>query len=354
MTAGGLVLPAAEVYEERSEEPDGGRDGRRIALLALLAVLVIGAVVAAVLLLSSTAKVTVPRVVGESEALASRRLRAAGLEPAPAIASSASVPSGDVIYQLPSAGSRAPKGSRVTIGVSSGPGSAALGSYAGQTAAQAINKLRAAGFNPSRKDQPSSSVAVGKVIGTEPPAGTELQVGSPVVVLVSSGPAQVRVPDVSGDSRNGAEAALTAVGLTVGTVTQQVSTTQVAGSVISQSPAAGSSVGTGTHVDLTIAKASNEVTVPKVVGESETQAAAALGGAGFTPNVVTAPTTDEAKVGVVLKQSPAAGQKARKGSTVALTVGEKATETTPTTPTTPPTTTTTTATPPPAPGAAGG
>jgi beta-lactam-binding protein with PASTA domain/predicted Ser/Thr protein kinase len=351
---GALLLPAAEVYEERRDEPDGGRDGRRIALWALLAVLVIGAVVAAVLLLSSTAKVTVPRVVGESEALASRRLRAAGLEPAPAIASSASVPSGDVIYQSPSGGSRAPKGSRVTIGVSSGPGSAALGSYQGQTAAQAINKLRAAGFEPSRKDQPSSSVAVGKVIGTEPPAGTELQVGSPVVVLVSSGPAQVRVPDVSGDSRNGAEAALTAVGLTVGTVTQQVSTTQVAGSVISQSPAAGSSVGTGTHVDLTIAKASNEVTVPKVVGESETQAAAALGGAGFTPNVVTAPTTDEAKVGVVLKQSPAAGQKARKGSTVALTVGEKATETTPTTPTTPPTTTTTTATPPPAPGAPGG
>jgi beta-lactam-binding protein with PASTA domain len=58
---------------------------------------------------------------------------------------------------------------------------------------------------------------------------------------------------------------------------------------------------------------------------------------------------------VVLKQSPTAGQKARKGSTVALTVGEKATETTPTTPTTPTTTTTTTtASPPPTPGAAGG
>jgi eukaryotic-like serine/threonine-protein kinase len=352
---GALLLPAAGVFQERREEPADGRDRRRIALWALLAALVIGAIVAAVLLLSSsTAKVTVPRVVGESEALASRRLRAAGLEPAPAIAPSASVASGDVIYQSPSGGSRAPKGSRVTIGVSSGPGSAALGSYQGLTAAQAINKLRAAGFKPSRKDQPSSSVAQGKVIGTEPPAGTELQVGSPVVVLVSSGPAQVRVPNVSGDSRTGAEAALTAVGLAVGTVTQQVSATQVADSVISQSPAAGSSVGTGTKVDLTIAKASNEVTVPKVVGESETQAAAALGGAGFTPNVVTAPTSDEAKVGVVLKQSPTAGQKARKGSTVALTVGEKATETTPTTPTTTTTTTTTTASPPPAPGAAGG
>jgi eukaryotic-like serine/threonine-protein kinase len=84
--------------------------------------------------------------------------------------------------------------------------------------------------------------------------------------------------------------------------------------------------------------------VPKVVGASETQAAAALGGAGFTPSVVTAPTSDESKVGIVLKQSPGAGRNARKGSTVTLTVGVKKTETTPTTPTTPTTTTTTTTT----------
>jgi eukaryotic-like serine/threonine-protein kinase len=352
---GALLLPAAEVYEEQRESPDEGPGVKRVVLWGLLAAVVVGAIVAAALLLSSTtAKVTVPTVTGESEQAASAKLRAAGLEPAPTLTSSASVASGHVIDQSPSGGTRVAKGTRVDVAVSSGPGSTALGSYEGLTAAQTINKLRAAGFRPSRKEQPSSKIAQGKVIGTEPPAGTELQVGSPVVVLVSSGPAQVRVPAVSGDSQSGAEAALTAVGLAAGTVSQQESTTASAGSVILQSPSAGSSVRTGTQVNLTVAKASNEVAVPKVVGESETQAAAALGSAGFQPIVVTTPTSEESKVGVVLKQSPTAGQKARKGSTVTLTVGAKSTETTPPTTTTtppPPTTSTSTTTTPPAAGA---
>ncbi len=349
---GALLLPAAELYDEQREEPNEGPGVQRVILWGLLAALVVGAIVAAVLLLSSSAaKVAVPRVTGETEQAAAAKLRAAGLEPVPTSTSSASVATGHVVDQSPSAGARVAKGTSVDIAVSSGPGSAALGSYEGLTAAQAINRLRAAGFKPSREDQPSAKIAQGKVIGTQPPAGTELQVGSPVVVLVSSGPAQVRVPDVSGDSQSGAEAALTAVGLAVGSVTQQESSTASAGSVLSQSPSAGSSVRTGTQVNLTVAKASNEVVVPRVVGQSETQAAAALGGAGFQPVVVTTPTSEEGKVGVVLKQSPTAGQKARKGSTVTLTVGAKSTETTSTPTTSTPTTTTTTTPTTPAPGA---
>ena len=41
------------------------------------------------------------------------------------------------------------------------------------------------------------------MIATDPAAGTELQVGSPVTVLVSSGPAQVHVPDVTGQAQSG-------------------------------------------------------------------------------------------------------------------------------------------------------
>jgi beta-lactam-binding protein with PASTA domain/predicted Ser/Thr protein kinase len=351
--ATGAMLLAEEDYGEPPADEDGP-GVKRVLLWSLLAALVVGGIVAAVLLASSTSHVTVPNVTGESEQAASAKLRGVGLSPVPSLSSSATVASGSVISQAPAGGRRVEGGTRVNIVVSSGPGSAALGGVEGLTAAQALAKLRKAGFKPAIKEQPSAKVAQGRVIGTEPSAGTELQVGSPVSVLVSSGPAQVRVPDVSGDSQTGAEAALTAVGLSIGTVTPQVSSTQAAGSVISQSPAAGSSVRTGTEVNLVIAKASDEVAVPTVVGQNQTQASAALGGAGFTPSVVTATTTEPSKVGVVLKQSPAAGHKARKGSTVTLTVGALGTETgtTPTTPTptpsTPTTTTTTTpaATPP--------
>jgi beta-lactam-binding protein with PASTA domain/predicted Ser/Thr protein kinase len=343
----GAMLLADEGYDDDSGSGEGPPI-RRVLLWGLLAALVVGAIVAAVLLLSSPAKqVTVPNVTGETEQAASARLRAKHLSAAPSLSSSATVASGHVIRQSPKGGSTVDSGSSVSIVVSSGPGSAALTSVEGLTASQAVSRLRKAGFEPTTKQQPSAKVAQGRVIGTEPPAGTELQVGSPVSVLVSSGPAQVRVPDVSGDSQSGAEAALAAVGLAVGSVTSQVSTAQAAGSVIAQTPSAGSSVRTGAKVDLTIAKVSNEVPVPKVVGESETQASATLGGAGFTPSLVQVSTSEASKVGVVLKQSPSAGHKARKGSTVTLTVGVKATETTPTT-TTPTTTTTppTTPTPP--------
>jgi beta-lactam-binding protein with PASTA domain/predicted Ser/Thr protein kinase len=348
--ATGAMLLAEEGYDEDAARGPGEGPGiGRVLLWSLLAALLVVGVVAAVLLLSSSAgHVTVPNVTGETEQAASTRLRAAGLSPVPSLASSATVASGRVISQSPLAGSRVSSGTRVSVVVSSGPGSAALQSIEGLTAAEAINRLRAAGFKPTRKDQPSAKVAQGKVIGSEPPAGTELQVGSPVAVLVSSGPAQLRVPDVSGDSQSGAEAALTAVGLSVGTVTQQVSATQAAGSVLAQSPSAGTSVRTGSKVDLTVAKTSNEVAVPKVVGENETQASAALGGAGFVPSVVPVATSEESEVGIVLKQSPTAGKMVRKGATVTLTVGVKEAEPTPTTPTTPTTTTTTTTTTPPA------
>jgi serine/threonine-protein kinase len=115
--------------------------------------------------------------------------------------------------------------------------------------------------------------------------------------------------------------------------------------VLSQSPGGGASLTAGTSVNLVVAQAPSEITVPGVVGQSEAQAAAALGGAGFSARTESAITTEPSMVGVVLKQSPSAGQRARKGATVTITVGKLSARTTPTTPTTTPKTTPTTTTP---------
>jgi eukaryotic-like serine/threonine-protein kinase len=354
---GALLLPAAGGFDQEPGHParDDGRR-KRMLLWALAATLLAVGVALALLLSSSPSKTTVPDVVGQTEQSASATLRRAGLTPAPSLATSATVATGNVISQTPTQGSRVDRGTHVNIVVSSGPASAALGNVEGLTAAQALTQLRAAGFKPTSKTQPSATVPQGRVIGTNPPAGTELQVGSPVAVLVSSGPAQVHVPDVIGESQAAAEAALAAAGLTLGTVTHQAATGQTVGNVLSQAPRPGASLPAGGSVNLTVAQAPNDLAVPSVVGNSETQAAATLGEAGFKPKSVSAPTTDPAQVGLVLKQSPAAGVRARKGATVTLTVGVLGPQTTPTTPTTTPTTTTptttttttTTATPPPA------
>jgi PASTA domain len=65
--------------------------------------------------------------------------------------------------------------------------------------------------------------------------------GSPVNLVISSGPETVVVPNVEGLTQDAATAAITAAKLTVGTVTQQTSDTLAPGKVISQDPASGGS-----------------------------------------------------------------------------------------------------------------
>ena len=87
------------------------------------------------------------------------------------------------------------------------------GSY--NDAAQAITN---AGLVPAQTNQYSSSVPQGGVIGTSPGAGTTANYGSTVTVYVSLGPQMVKVPNLKGQSVDQATAALQKVGLSVGNV----------------------------------------------------------------------------------------------------------------------------------------
>jgi eukaryotic-like serine/threonine-protein kinase len=342
----GIMLAAPLPYPEEplSGEDEQRRRRNRQILWWTLAALAVAAAAVAVVLLVSRGKVTVPNVTGQSEQAAGATLRRAGLDAVPSLQASSTVASGLVISQTPAAGTRVEKGSRVGVIVSGGPASAPVTDVEGLSAGDALARLRKAGFKPTTTKETSATVAAGRVIGTNPPAGTEKQVGSPVVVLVSSGPAPVKVPDVTGQSLSAAEATLTNAGLTVGTVTKKTSATQAPETVLSQSPATGSSVKAESKVNLTVAQAPKEIAVPDVVGQSQTLAAVALGQAGFKPKTASAQTSEAAQVGVVLRQNPAAGSQAPKGSVVTITIGVPGPEPTPTTPTT--TTTTTTAPPP--------
>ena len=342
LPSGALLLPAAD----GRRPPDGEHERerlRRILLWGLPALAIAAVAVLAVLLLSPAAKVVVPNVGGLSEQAAVAALRRAGLDPVRSLAPSATVASGLVASQTPAAGRRVSHSSHVEIVISRGPEVQPLPVLERLTSAEATETLKKLGFVPTLRSQPSSTIAAGRVIGTDPPAGTAQALGSRVRVLVSSGPAQVRVPDVKGDTQSAAEAALSNAGLQPGTITQQPSSTAAPTTVLAQTPRGGSLVRSGTKVNLVVARAPTTVAVPSVVGESETAAAATLGGAGLRPSANEAPTSEPSQVGVVLAQAPAAGSRVRKGSTVTITVGKLAEKKTPTT-TTPTTTTPTTPT----------
>ncbi len=352
---GALLLPPAARFDSDPGAPSGDGDRRRRRLLwTITGALLVALVVLGLLLASAGGQVTVPNVIGQTEAAALARLRGTNLSPAVATTASTTVPNGLVVSETPSGGSEVGKGTRVSILVSAGPGSAKMPAVEGLTTATAVSKLRAAGFKPATQEQPSAKFAQGRVISTDPSAGIVVLLGSPVTVLVSSGPAQVHVPDVTGQSLKAAEATLSTAGLTVGAVTPQVSASQAPGTVLSQSPSAPATLPAGGKVNLVVAKAPKALAIPHVEGKTEVAATNALERAGFTVTSVTEPTSEATQIGHVLKQNPPAGAHARKGATVTISIGMAAetTPTTPTTTTTTPTTTTTTTTtsvPPPTP-----
>ncbi len=336
-----LLAPASE---------RGGEDGRQDTARrrrwwwiggAVALALVAGGVALALLLPSSKREVTVPDVTGHTEALAEATLKGQGLVPVSLQSASPTVPAGLVISATPAQGSVVQRGSRVSIAVSTGPSTEEVPDVKGLSGTQAVHKLTQAGFKPTTQNRSSATVPSGSVISTEPSQGTVVRAGSPVTVLVSSGPEQVSVPEVTGQSEGEARASLRAAGLHPGSITKREAAEQEPGVVLSQSPTANTPVDSGAAVNLVVAKASQEVAVPRVVGKKKERAEGELVGAGFKAKATTRTVTNEAEVGIVLQQNPPGGTNTKRGATITLTVGELGTPPAPTTttPTPPPTTT---------------
>src|SRR6202047_117334 len=168
--------------------------------------------------------------------------------------------------------------------------------------------------------QSSDTVATGKVISQDPASGSSVAQGSPVNLVISSGPQMVTVPIVEGLPQDAATTAITAVKLMGGTVTQQSSNTVATGNVISQDPASGSSVAQGSPVNLVISSGPQMVTVPNVEGLTQAAATAAITAAKLTVGTVTQQSSNTVATGNVISQDPASGSSVAQGSPVNLVI----------------------------------
>jgi beta-lactam-binding protein with PASTA domain len=171
--------------------------------------------------------------------------------------------------------------------------------------------------------QASNTVASGKVISQDPANGSSVAEGSPVNLVISSGPQMVTVPNVERLTQDDAATAITAAKLKVGTVTQQTSNTVASGIVISQDPANGSSVAEDSPVNLVISSGSQMVTVPSVEGLTQAAAIAAITEAKLTVGTVTQQTSNTVAAGKVLSQDPASGGSVVQGSQVNLVISSE-------------------------------
>ncbi len=148
------------------------------------------------------------------------------------------------------------------------------------------------------------------------------------VQIGSSPPPTVLVPNVVGQTQAAATSAITSAGLTVGAVTQQSSSTVASGNVISESPAAGTSVTSASAVNLVVSSGApppTQVAVPNVVGQTQAAATSAITSAGLTAGTVTMQSSTTVASGSVISESPAAGTSVASASAVNLVVSSGAT-----------------------------
>ena len=142
--------------------------------------------------LSGAGQVTVPNVVGDTQAAATTAITGAGLAVGTVTQqSSSTVASGDVISESPSAGTSVNSGSAVNLVVSTGSAQVTVPNVVGDTQAAATTAITGAGLVVGTVTTASSStVASGNVISESPSAGTSVNSGSAVNLVVSTGSAQ--------------------------------------------------------------------------------------------------------------------------------------------------------------------
>ncbi len=277
--------------------------------------------------------VLVPTVIGVDQTRAETTLRGAGFEVAVKSVPSDNPP-GTVTEQDPTAGSEADEGSTVTITVSSPDRHGCVCRRSpGNGPKQARSTLEDKGFDVQEDRRPSSTVRAGLAIDTEPPAGTELERGSRVILVVSSGVRLVQVPSVVGQQQDLAVSALRAEGLIPNV--EQRDSDEPEGQVVAQDPVGGSTVKARTTVTVVVSTGAGSAFVPNVVGQSDDDARADLKDAGLKVRVVRRTTSDPNEDGQVLEQTPPAGTRLRRGEFVTIFVGKFSEPPTTTTPTTP-------------------
>ncbi|MEA2366363.1 MAG: eukaryotic-like serine/threonine-protein kinase, partial [Thermoleophilaceae bacterium] len=282
-----------------------------LALLAVLLYLVLSGLLA-------TEKRDVPRVTGKPLVTARQIMERAGFQVQTERVQSAQ-PFDQVVDQDPNPGEQAEKGSTVTLEVSGGPGEVLVPPVENLSLKQALDELDRAGLKVTIDREFSNKVKDGFATRTVPPEGVSVTKGTRVRLLVSRGPEQVTVPDVTGLSRDSAETRLRDEGLKV--AVEEEASDEPEGDVISQSPSGGTELQRGATVTITVSTGKVQVAVPDVFGDGERRASARISAAGLTPVREERTVTDPTEDGRVIEQRPAAGTEVDKGSEVVIVIG---------------------------------
>lgn len=265
------------------------------------------------------ATVVVPDVVGEQLPEARGRLEADGFAVSVEQQSS-DRPTNEVLSQRPPADDEAERGSVVVLTVSQGVEKVAVPDVVGMSESAATEALRKVELEPRSRPVESDEPA-GTIVAQSPAAGAEVERGAVVTIDAAQAPEPVlvRVPDLVGERSTDARSRLRELGLRA--TQRPAESSEPAGTVVGQTPGAGTEVREGSVVTIRVSTGPPRTEVPDVVGMDESDAVSELERAGFVPQVVDEPTVEPGEDGVVVGQSPTGGTARRQGTTVTIRVG---------------------------------
>ena len=195
----------------------------------------------------------VGRVLGLPQSEAEKELSQAGLKPRiDAESADPVIPAGHITWQDPPPGTVLSSGSLVHLTTSSGPAPVAVPDVTGFEVDQARQVIEAAGLRVGDVvDTVPNAAEAGVVVSTRPATGATRPPATSVGLIVSKGPADVRVPDVVGLEQEEARRRLENAGLHVGKVRSRDGRGK-AGLVLEQRPSAGVFIPHESRVDLVI------------------------------------------------------------------------------------------------------
>ena len=231
---------------------------------------------------------------------------------------------GQIMAQDKEPGTEVDKNTTITVTISSGEEAktTTVPDVVNREESEAEQMIRDANLTVAHGEaQYDDNVAEGNVISSNPVAGTEIEEGQTVTIVVSLGQKPATVPDIRGMSAADAEAALSAEGL-VGSASEDYSDTVEAGKVISQSVDPNSEVDKGTTVSyvVSLGPKTKYVTVPGLGGYTEEQARQRLTNAGLNVGTVDTAYSSTVSKGYVISQTASAGSSVEEGTSVGFTV----------------------------------
>lgn len=201
---------------------------------------------------------------------------------------------------------------------------------AGMTTEKAKTALSQKGLsNVKVSEQQSDTISAGKVISTDPEAGTEVEKDAEITLIVSSGTSTVQVPSVASMTVSKAKSTLAAEGFNAVEGSKVYSDTVKAGLVAYSNPKGGAQASKGATITLYISKGPKRTTttVPDLMGMTKAQAKEALTAKKLVLGSVSTAYSDNVSKNRVCVQSKAEGTEVKTGSTVDITLSLGASKT---------------------------